>query len=246
MFTAHGKHTHSHAHKHRWIKWVTHISTDLYSVTKLPTHTLYNGHSSLTQWNLNALNKKIKKHTHPHTQPPHAPPLTTHSTTKSFGNPEGAISKSAKEKRMIILLRVNLGAFCDYGYLFGAAQYSQHHNERKYRSLLGYENTCRPQIIPRSPSPQHLFTCSVSTRSAHLSHHCSLFKVLLFLSFFFLAQLVEEKGNFFRLSINIVLCGAEEYYLLVYHLLAPKIYLNIWLYRDISGLLSRLDSLLKH
>lgn len=75
--------------------------------------------------------------------------LTTHSTTKSFENPEGAISKSAKEKRMIILLRVNLGAFCDYGYLFGAARYSQRQNERKYRSLLGYENTCRPQIISR-------------------------------------------------------------------------------------------------
>lgn len=88
--------------------------------------------------------------------------FTTHSTTKSFENPEGAISKSAKEKRMIILLRVNLGAFCDYGYLFGAVRYSQRQNERKYRSLLGYENTCRPQIIPRSLSPQHSFIGSIS------------------------------------------------------------------------------------
>lgn len=46
---------------------------------------------------------------------------TNSSTTKSFGNPEGAISKCAKEKRMIILLRVDLGAFCDQGYLFGGA-----------------------------------------------------------------------------------------------------------------------------
>lgn len=89
--------------------------------------------------------------------------LITHSTTKSFENPEGAISKSAKEKRMIILLRVNLEAFCDYGYLFGAARYSQRQNERKYRSLLGYENTCRPQIIPCSLSPQHSFIGSIST-----------------------------------------------------------------------------------
>lgn len=93
----------------------------------------------------------------------HTHTLTTHSTTKSFENPEGAISKSAKEKRMIILLRVNLGAFCDYGYLFGAARYSQRQNERKYRSLLGYENTCRPQIISRSLSPQHSFIGSIST-----------------------------------------------------------------------------------
>lgn len=81
--------------------------------------------------------------------------LTTHLTTKSFKNPEGAISKSAKEKRMIILLRVNLGAFCDYGYLFGAARYSQRQSERKYRSLLGYENTCRPQIISCSLHNAH-------------------------------------------------------------------------------------------
>lgn len=107
--------------------------------------------------------------------------LTTHSTTKSFENPEGAISKSAKEKRMIILLRVNLGAFCDYGYLFGAERYSQRQNERKYRSLLGYENTCRPQIIPRSLSPQHSFIGSISTSLAllllhhqHFSFTCSL------------------------------------------------------------------------
>lgn len=105
--------------------------------------------------------------------------LTTHSTTKSFENPEGAISKSAKEKRMIILLRVNLGAFCDYSYLFGAAWYSQRQNERKYRSLLGYENTCRPQIIPRRLSPQHSFIGSISTSLTlllhnHFSFTCSL------------------------------------------------------------------------
>lgn len=97
--------------------------------------------------------------------------LTAHSTTKSFENPEGAISKSAKEKRMIILLRVNLGAFCDYGYLYGAARYSHRQNERKYRSLLGYENTCRPQIISRSLSPQHSFIGSVSTCLTLLLHH---------------------------------------------------------------------------
>ncbi len=97
--------------------------------------------------------------------------LTIHSTTKSFENPEGAISKSAKEKRMIILLRVNLGAFCDYGYLFGAVRYSQRQNERKYRSLLGYENTCRPQIISRSLSPKHSFIGSILTSPALLLHN---------------------------------------------------------------------------
>lgn len=112
----------------------------------------------------------------------------THSTTKSFENPEGAISKSAKEKRMIILLRVNLGAFCDYGYLFGAARYSRRQNERKYRSLLGYENTCRPQIIPCNVSPQHSFIGSISgstppsclLNSKRFSFSSSLFALISF------------------------------------------------------------------
>lgn len=121
----------------------------------------------------------------------HTHTLTTHSTTKSFENPEGAISKSAKEKRMIILLRVNLGAFCDYGYLFGAARYSQRQNERKYRSLLGYENTCRPQIISRSLSPQHSFIGSISTSLTLL--HFSFFSFYHLLIFFQVALSVEKK-----------------------------------------------------
>lgn len=141
-----------HTRRQRHVHIDSHSRADLYTVTRLPTHTSYNVHSSLTQWNLNALNTQINKHT-----------LTTHSTTKSFENPEGAISKSAKEKRMIILLRVNLGAFCDYGYLFGAAWKSQLQNKRKYRSLLGYENTCRPQIISRSLSAQQSFIGSIAT-----------------------------------------------------------------------------------
>lgn len=68
-----------------------------------------------------------------------------------------------QRERMIILSRVNLGAFCDYGYLFGAARYSQSRNERKYRSLLGYENTCRPHIIPCSLSMQHSVIGFIST-----------------------------------------------------------------------------------
>lgn len=167
-----------HTQRQSHVRTDSHRSTDLYTVTRLPTHTSYNAHSSLTQWNLNALNTQINKHT-----------LTTHSTTKSFENPEGAISKSAKEKRMIILLRVNLGAFCDYGYLFGAAWYSQRQNERKYRSLLGYENTCRPQIISRSLSPQHSFIGSIApslTPFLLLCHHHFSFTCSLQLSHLFL------------------------------------------------------------
>lgn len=139
----------------------THTIRNTHTVTRFPTHTSYNAHTSLTQTEFECP-QHTDKQTHTHTH--------THSTTKSFENPEGAISKSAKEKRMIIPLRVNLGAFCDYGYLFGAARYSLRQNERKYRSLLGYENTCRHQIISCHQSPQHPFSGTISTSLTLLPH----------------------------------------------------------------------------
>lgn len=141
--------------------------TNLYTVTRFPSHTSYNANTSLTQ---------MKSECPPHTDKgTHT--LTTHSTTKSFENPEGAISKSAKEKRMITLLRVHLQAFCDYGYLFGAAQYSQSQNECKYWSLLGYENTRRPQIISCNLSPQSPFLGSISASRTFLQQLFSFMSV---------------------------------------------------------------------
>lgn len=135
-----------------------HKHTNLYTVTRFPSHTSYNAHTLLTQMKF-----ECPQHTDKGTHT-----LTTHSITKPFENPEGAISKSAKEKRMITLPRVHLRAFCDYGYLFGAAQYSQTQNERKYWSLLGYENTRRPQIISCNLSPQSPFLGSISASSMFL------------------------------------------------------------------------------
>lgn len=106
---------------------------------------------------------------------------------------------------MIILLRVNLGAFCDYGYLFGAARYSQRQNERKYRSLLGYENTRRPQIIPRRLPPQHLFIGSISTiLPLLLPHHFSL--TFLFTTFSSSLEMGKKVKN--TISLDVCLCGS--------------------------------------
>lgn len=99
------------------------------------------------QCNLNALNTEIKEHSDTY----------THNTLNNnhLRTLKEQYSKSAKEKRMITLLRVYPWAFCDYGYLFVAEWYSQSQNKCKYWSLSGYENTCKPQIISWSLPPQN-------------------------------------------------------------------------------------------
>lgn len=98
-----------------------------YPYTLHITHIVY-----WLQCNLNALNTEIKEHSDTY----------THNTLNNnhLRTLKEQYSKSAKEKRMITLLRVYPWAFCDYGYLFVAEWYSQSQNECKYWSLSGYEN----------------------------------------------------------------------------------------------------------
>lgn len=140
----------------------THNSADLYTVKRLPTHTRYNGHSSLIQWNVNALSPQIKEHIHRHIKP-----HSQHTIyNKVIWEPwRSNIQICQREKNDNSIESQSWGIL--WLWLFIWSRYSQLQNECKYRSLLDI----------KTPAGLKSFL-AVSLRSTHLLapfHLLSLF-----------------------------------------------------------------------